>query len=88
MNLIINLFSFMANIKSAQKKLRQDLKQTKLNLLYRNHYKKAMKVFLAKPSQKLRQSASSLIDKAVTHKVIEKNKAARLKSRLSAKLKK
>ncbi len=78
----------MANIKSAQKKLRQDLKQTKLNLLYRNRYKKAMKVFLAKPSQKLLHSAEALIDKAAKSKVIEKNKAARLKSRLAAKLKK
>lgn len=78
----------MANIKSAQKKLRQDLKQNKLNLLYKNRYKKAMKDFLAKPSKKLLQSAVSLIDKAHKTKVIDKNKAARLKSRLSAKLKK
>lgn len=78
----------MANIKSAQKKLRQDLKQNKLNLLYKNRYKKAMKDFLAKPSKKLLQSTVSLIDKAQKIKVIDKNKAARLKSRLSAKLKK
>lgn len=78
----------MANIKSAQKKLRQDLKQHKLNLLYKNRYKKAMKDFLLKPSQKLLKSTFSLIDKAQKTKVIDKNKASRLKSRLSAKLKK
>jgi small subunit ribosomal protein S20 len=78
----------MANIKSAQKKLRQDLVQTKLNLLYKNRYKKAIKVFLEKPSQKLLQAATSVIDKAAKKKVIDKNKAARLKSNLAKKLKK
>lgn len=78
----------MANIKSAQKKLRQDLKQNKLNLLYKNRYKKAIKDFTAKPSKKLLEGAFSLIDKAHKAKVIAKNKAARLKSSLSAKLKK
>ena len=78
----------MANIKSAQKKLKQDLARTKLNLLYKNRYKKAIKVFLQKPSQKLLQTATSLIDKAAKTKVIDKNKAARLKSGLSKKLKK
>lgn len=78
----------MANIKSAQKKLRQNLKQNKLNLLYRNRYKKAMKDFLNKPSQKLLPKIIALIDKAAKTKVIDKNKAIRLKSRLNAKLKK
>lgn len=78
----------MANIKSAQKKLKQDLKQTKLNLLYKNRYKKAIKLFLAKPTKKLYQNATSVIDRAVKAKVIDKNKAARFKSRLAAKLKK
>jgi len=78
----------MANIKSAQKKLRQDLKQNKLTLLYKNRYKKATKAFLAKPSRKLLPTTISAIDKASKIKVISKSKAARLKSRLSAKLKK
>jgi len=78
----------MANIKSSQKKLKQDLKRSSLNLLYKNRYKKAIKVFLSKPSQKLYQTAVSMIDKAAKKKVIDKNKANRLKAKIADKLKK
>jgi small subunit ribosomal protein S20 len=78
----------MANIKSAQKKLKQDLVRSKLNLLYKNRYQKAIKLFMAKPSQKLYQSAASSIDKAAKKNIIDKNKASRLKAKIAAKLKK
>lgn len=72
----------MPNTKSAKKKMRQDKKRQALNLLYKKNYKKAVKRYLIKPSANLLKTVFSLIDKAAKKKVIHKNKAARLKSKL------
>lgn len=73
----------MPVIKSAKKKLKQDKKRTRLNskvkVSYRNAVKDAQKT---KTFEKVRL-AVSLIDKASKKGIIHKNKAARLKSRLS-----
>lgn len=73
----------MPVIKSAKKKLRKDRKREKLNsefkLNYRNAVKEAQKV---KSSEKVKQ-AVKLVDKATKKGVIHKNKAARIKSKLS-----
>lgn len=76
----------MPNIKSAKKKLKQDVRRTNLNSIYKNCYKKAVKDYLFKPSKKLLDQAFSLIDKAAKVSVIHKNKAANLKSSLAKEL--
>lgn len=74
----------MPIIKSAQKKLRKDVKRTKRNLYYKEAIKKATKNVKKKAGDKsLLTKAYSIIDKAAKERVIHKNKAARLKSRIS-----
>ncbi len=76
----------MPNIKSAKKKLRQDQQRTKKNNLYREMIKKsfhAFKKLLVKDRQKEMQKAHAIIDKAAKRKIIHKNKAARLKSKVT-----
>lgn len=76
----------MPNIQSAKKKMRKDIKRTKQNFVYQNSIKKAMqsvnKLKGKDGSQERVKKAVSLIDKAAKRKVIHKNKAARLKSRV------
>lgn len=69
----------MPVLKSAKKKLRRDIKKTKLNNLYRKRYKKALKKDI--------NVAYSEIDKALKKRIIHKNKAARLKSRVAKRIK-
>ena len=77
----------MPIIKSAIKKLRKDRKRTKANDVRRIAFKKAVKI--AQKSKKAQdiKIATSLIDKAVKTHIIHKNKAARHKSRLNARIK-
>lgn len=78
----------MPNIKSAKKKLRQDAKRTKQNMTYKKTVSKTVKKMGKMKSSDLKK-AFSTIDKAAKKGVIHKNKAARLKSRISrSKLKK
>lgn len=73
----------MPVIKSAKKKLRQDRKREKLNNILRNSLKKALKeADKSKNSEKIRK-AVSFVDKSVKKGLMHKNKAARIKSRLS-----
>lgn len=73
----------MPIIKSAKKKLKQDKFRTIVNLVYRNKIKKTLKEAREKKTKKSLKSAYSALDRGVKKKVIHKNKAARLKSRLS-----
>lgn len=79
----------MPIIKSAKKKLKQDKKRTAENLTYKKKYKFAVKTakksIAAKGSKtmSLISKAVSLIDKAAKKGVMHKNKAARLKSRVT-----
>lgn len=74
----------MPIIQSAKKKLRKDVKRTKRNLKYKDLIKKAMKAAIQKKGDKaVLKKAYSIIDKAAKEKIIHKNKAARLKSRIS-----
>ena len=69
--------------KSAKKTLKQEQKRTKTNQKIRSSFKTAVKkARLAPTGDNLSQAFSSL-DRAAKKKVIHKNKAARLKSRLS-----
>lgn len=73
----------MPVIKSARKKLKQDKKRQKRNNDVKLAFKEAIKV-----AQKLKTAdkitkAVKATDKAVKNKLIHKNKAARIKSKLS-----
>lgn len=76
----------MPIIKSAKDKLRKDKKKTKRNLAYKESLRKGIKELkssnLKKTSVKAIQEAYSKIDKALKKRVINKNKAARLKSQV------
>ncbi len=73
----------MPVIKSAKKKLRQDRKREIVNNLLRKELKDAIKgAQKTKTAEKVRK-AVVLVDKAVKRNLIHKNKAARIKSRLS-----
>ena len=73
----------MPVIKSAKKKLRQDIKREKINDFLRKTLKDALKdARKSKTAEKVKK-AVALTDKAVKKNLIHKNKAARIKSRLS-----
>jgi len=73
----------MPIIKSAQKKLRQDKKRTVFNKLVREKAKDAVKAASKQPNKKTVNRAYSLLDQAVKKRIIHKNKAARIKSRVA-----
>lgn len=72
----------MPILKSAIKKLKQDKKRTGVNKVYRENLRRAVKQARKEKSAKAVKLAYSALDKAAKKKVIHKNKAARLKSRL------
>jgi small subunit ribosomal protein S20 len=76
----------MPNIRSAKKKMRKDVKRTKQNSFYNDAIKKAIQlVTKLKGKEEAGEKAKktvSIIDKAAKRKVIHKNKAARLKSKV------
>ncbi|MDO8487226.1 MAG: 30S ribosomal protein S20 [Candidatus Curtissbacteria bacterium] len=76
----------MPVIKQAIKKVRQDRRKAEINLVVRSKYKKAVGAFRKNPTAALLTAAYSALDKAAKTNVIHRNKAARLKSRLSKKL--
>ncbi len=78
----------MPIIKSAIKKVRKDKKRTKVNTLYVKAYQTTLKKIKKGGAdvKKLISLFYSQVDKAVKHHVIHKNKAIRLKSRVSKKL--
>lgn len=84
----------MANIKSAKKRAIQSEKHRQRNTSLRSMYRTYVKKVLIAVEDKSLESAQTafkeavpVIDKMVNKKIIHKNKAARLKSRLSAKIK-
>lgn len=70
--------------KSAKKALRRDQRRRKINLKIKIPLKKAIKTARKGPTQKTLGKAFSWLDQAVKKHLIHKNKAARLKSRLSS----
>lgn len=73
----------MPLIKSAKKKLRQDKKRTLERAKVEEHLKDAVKKATASATEKTVKEAFSLLDKAAKRHIIHKNKAARIKSRIS-----
>ncbi|OGD85380.1 hypothetical protein A2164_04415 [Candidatus Curtissbacteria bacterium RBG_13_35_7] len=72
--------------KQAIKKVRQDKHKAVYNLRRKNAYKKAVKDYLKNPTEVGLKLVFKTVDKASKTNVIHKNKAARIKSRLSKKL--
>jgi len=72
---------------SAKKALRRDRRRAIVNKGIKEKAKEVLKKVRKSPTKKNLQEASSVLDKAVKKKVIHKNKANRLKSRLSKLLK-
>jgi small subunit ribosomal protein S20 len=70
-------------IKSAKKKLRQDKKRQEANNILRNALKVALKDAQKSKTQEKVILAVKLADKALKKNLIHKNKAARIKSKLS-----
>lgn len=77
----------MPVIKQAIKKVRQDKRKTVINLKVKKAYKAAVLVFRKKPTTEGLKAAFKALDKAAKTNVIHRNKASRLKSRLSKLLK-
>lgn len=78
----------MPNIASAKKKQRQDKKRLAMNKTRQKKMKDSMQLFLKKKTKDALQQAVSYIDKAAKNNIIHRNKADRLKSRISKLLKK
>lgn len=74
----------MPVIKSAAKKLRQAKKRTVHNRAVKSALKKLLDGYKKKPGNDAFAKLSSALDKAAKKNIIHRNKAARLKSRLSA----
>lgn len=72
--------------KQAIKKVRQDKRKTLINLKVKQAYKKAVRAFVKKPTEAGLVGVFKALDKAAKGNVIHKNRASRLKSRLSKKL--
>lgn len=73
----------MPAIKSAKKKLRVDKKRESANKKMEHLVNIFIKKAQRKPTPKSIQEAFSIIDKGAKKNIIHKNKAARIKSRLS-----
>lgn len=80
----------MANHKSAEKRVRQNLKRNEINRSNRSKLRTSIKKLRTavaahdkKGSDELLNPTVSLIDKAVNKGIIHKNTAARYKSRLT-----
>ena len=78
----------MPIIKSAIKKLRQTKTKTTRNRKIKDHLRTLMAKFRKTPTKSVWPKLSSTLDKVAKTNVIHKNKASRLKSRLSKLLKK
>lgn len=72
--------------KQARKKVRQDKRKLVFNLRVKKALKKTLTAFRKNPTQGALTKAYQALDRAAKTNVIHKNRAARLKSRLSKKL--
>lgn len=73
----------MPVIKSAKKKLRKDKKITSENKVLKTLFKDTVSKAVKKPTETSINKAVKIIDKAAKKNIIHKNKAARIKSKLS-----
>jgi len=73
----------MPVLKNAAKALRRDRRRTVVNLEIKKAYKEGVRRMRKNPTAKALQEVYSQLDRAAKKNVIRKNKASRLKSRLS-----
>lgn len=73
----------MPLLKHAKKKLKQDKKRTVENKKVKDVFKKLVKTALADKKDESVSKAFSALDKAVKKNILNKNKAARMKSSLT-----
>lgn len=73
----------MPVIKSAIKKMRQDIKRRQINRLRKERLKSLIKKSQKEPVEKNILAAISFVDKVAKTKIIHKKKAAHLKSQLA-----
>ena len=73
----------MPVIKQAIKKVRQDKRKTLINLKVKKAFQEAVRGFRKNPTKEGLVKVYKVLDRAAKTNVIHKNKAARLKSRLS-----
>jgi small subunit ribosomal protein S20 len=74
----------MPNIKSAKKKMKQDIRREKENAQYSKAVRDVTKkIVKGDKSDDMVNKAYSAIDKAAKKNIIHKNKAARLKSKVT-----
>lgn len=73
----------MPVIKSAEKKLRKDKKRTAENKKVKTLFVNALKKAKKNPTENAIKKAVQLTDKLAKNRIIHKNKAARIKSKLS-----
>jgi small subunit ribosomal protein S20 len=73
----------MANIKSAEKRIKVTRKKTANNRSAKSELGTAIKKYKAAPTPELYASVTSLLDRAAQDNIIHANKAARLKGRLA-----
>lgn len=73
--------------KSAIKKQRVDKRRTAVNRAVRSKTKSAVREARANPSAETLKEMYSALDRAVKSKIVPKNRAARVKSRLLARVK-
>lgn len=78
----------MPETHGAIRKLRADKKKAAVNSKTRSNYKQAVSTMRKKPTAAKLKEVFRAVDRASKSGVIHKNKAARLKSRLSALVKK
>ena len=69
--------------KSAIKTLRQEHRKTLVNQAIKRRVKAALRKALAKPSKNNLSGAFSILDRATKKHFLHKNKASRLKSRIT-----
>lgn len=76
----------MANIKSAKKRILVNKTKKEENLPIKSTMKTSIKKAITNPNEETVKEATKRIDKALSSGIIKKNKAARLKSRVSKKI--
>jgi small subunit ribosomal protein S20 len=76
----------MPIIKSAKKQVASSARRRVKNLATKKSMREAVKVAVATPSKEALSKVFKAVDKATKRQVIHKNRAARIKSRLSKKL--
>lgn len=82
----VTIAAIMPLLKQARKKMRHDKRRTALNSKKKVALKKLVKQMRKTPSAKKLTPVFSALDKAVKTNLIHKNRANRLKSRLSKSL--